>query len=143
MTTIQLNKWFVFWKNHIYQLINSGELRSFIYQGARTYTFISRKCLPRPCRKHMKGRPKMTREEKIVDLERMFRNCPEMLSPIKVSRWTPLGKNRVYALIKTGELKSFIYQGAYMIAKTDLIEYLADHSEDEAVHTYHIGKGGK
>ena len=43
----------------------------------------------------------MTRDEKIVDFERMFRNCPEMLSPIKVSRWTPLGKNRVYALIKT------------------------------------------
>ena len=51
----------------------------------------------------------MTREEKIIELERMFKNCPEMLSPIKVSRWTPLGKNRVYELIKSKELKSFIY----------------------------------
>ena len=52
----------------------------------------------------------MTREEKIIELERMFKNCPEMLSPIKVSRWTPLGKNRVYELIKSKELKSFIYR---------------------------------
>ena len=85
----------------------------------------------------------MTREEKIIELERMFKNCPEMLSPIKVSRWTPLGKNRVYELIKSKELKSFIYQGAYMISKVDLLEYLADHSEEQGVRHYRINNGGQ
>ena len=85
----------------------------------------------------------MTREEKILELERMFKNCPEMLSPINVSRWTPLGKNRVYELIKSKELKSFIYQGAYMISKVDLLEYLADHSEEQGVRHYRIKNGGQ
>lgn len=80
----------------------------------------------------------MTREEKIKELKRMFRGCPEMLSPLKVSRWTPMGKNRIYALIRSGEIKSFVYQGAYMIAKLDLIEYLADHSEDDGARNYRI-----
>ena len=85
----------------------------------------------------------MTREEKIIELERMFKNCPDMLSPIKVSRWTPFGKNRVYELIKSKELKSFIYQGAYMISKVDLLEYLADHSEEQGVCHYRIKNGGQ
>lgn len=85
----------------------------------------------------------MTREEKIIELERMLQKCPEMLSPKKVSRWTLFGKNKVYELIKTKELKSFVYQGAYMIAKIDLIEYLADHSEDPGTHHFHIKTGGK
>ena len=85
----------------------------------------------------------MTKEEKIKELKRMFKGCPEMLSPIKASRWTPIGKNRIYALIKSGELKAFSYQGAYMIAKLDLIEYLADHSEDEGVKNYRIKKEDK
>ena len=80
----------------------------------------------------------MNKEEKIIELERMFKNCPEMLSPIKVSRWTPFGKNRVYALIKSGEIKSFIYQGAYLIAKSDLIDYLAEHSDDKGNKNYQI-----
>lgn len=79
----------------------------------------------------------------LIELERMFKNCPEMLSPIKVSRWTPLGKNRVYELIKSKELKSFIYQGAYMISKVDLLEYLADHSEEQGVRHYRIKNGGQ
>ena len=85
----------------------------------------------------------MTREEKILELERMFKNCPEMLSLINVSRSTPLGKNRVYELIKSKELKSFIYQGAYMISKVDLLEYLADHSEEQGVRHYRIKNGGQ
>ena len=73
----------------------------------------------------------MTREEKIIELERMFKNCPEMLSPIKVSRWTPLGKNRVYELIKSGEIRSIIFQNSYIVAKADVIEYLVDHANDK------------
>ena len=80
----------------------------------------------------------MTKDDKIVILESMLKNCPEMLSPIKVSRCTPLGKNRVYALIKAGEIRSFIYQGAYMISKTDLIDYLVEHSDDKGAKYFSI-----
>ena len=40
-------------------------------------------------------------------------------------------------------LKSFIYQGAYMISKVDLLEYLADHSEEQGVRHYRIKNGGQ
>ena len=88
--------------------------------------------------KFRKEDKQMTKDEKVAILDSMLKNCPEMLSPIKVSRWTPLGKNRVYALIKAGEIRSFIYQGAYMISKSDLIDYLAEHSEDKGNKNYHI-----
>ncbi len=85
----------------------------------------------------------MTKEERIVELRRMLRNCPEMLTPNKVSKWTLIGKNKVYELIKTRELKSFVYRGGYMIAKDDLIEYLADSSEQPGSRNFHIKSGGQ
>ena len=84
----------------------------------------------------------MTREEKIEQLERMLKNLPEILSPMKVCKSVPIGKNKVYELIKSKELRAFIYQGSYIIAKVDLIEYLADHWDDESHKTYSIKKGG-
>ena len=73
----------------------------------------------------------MNKEEKRKELERMLRRCPEVLSPIKVSRWSPFGKNRVYEMIHTGELRSYVYQGGYIISKDDLIDYLIEHCDDE------------
>ena len=84
----------------------------------------------------------MTREEKIEQLERMLVNLPEIMSPLKVSKSVPIGKNRVYELIKTKELRAFIYQGTYIIAKIDLIEYLADHWDDDSHKAYFVKKGG-
>ncbi len=83
----------------------------------------------------------MTREEKINELERMLANVPEIISPLKASKCSPIGKNRIYELIKKKELRAFEYQGTYIIAKIDLIEYLADHSEDKSPKTYTIKKG--
>lgn len=51
----------------------------------------------------------MTREEKIEQLERMLVTLPEIMSPLKVSKSVPIGKNRVYELIKTKKLRAFIY----------------------------------
>ena len=82
----------------------------------------------------------MTKEEKIIQLTRMLREAPEIMTPIKVSRFSPLGKNYVYELIKTGELRSFIYQQSYIIAKCDLIEYLAEHSDDKPRRTISLSK---
>ncbi len=86
---------------------------------------------------------KMTKEEKISELERMLRKCPEMLTPKKVCHWSPLGRNRVYELIKSKELRSFIFQGSYIITKDDLIDYLAEHSEDDSPKHYAVRKGGE
>lgn len=73
----------------------------------------------------------MTRNEMIAELERMLRKVPDLMTPSKVSRCTPLGKNRVYELIKTGEIPSIVFQNSYIVAKIDVIEYLADHANDK------------
>ena len=73
----------------------------------------------------------MTRNEFIIELERMLKNVPDLMTPLKVSKCTPLGKNRVYELIKSGEIRSIIFQNSYIVAKADVIEYLADHANDK------------
>ena len=73
----------------------------------------------------------MTRNEFITELERMLKNAPDLMTPLKVSECTPLGKNRVYELIKSGEIRSIIFQNSYIVAKADVIEYLAEHAEDK------------
>lgn len=82
------------------------------------------------------------REQKIKEFEKMLRKAPEIMSPLKVSRCSPFGKSRVYEMIHTGELKAYIYQDTYLIAKVDLIEYLADHCEEANQRTYTIKKEG-
>ena len=81
----------------------------------------------------------MNKEEKRKELERMLRRSPEILSPIKVSRWSPFGKNRVYEMIHTGELRSFVYQGGYIISKDDLIDYLIEYCDDEPPRAFARG----
>ena len=61
----------------------------------------------------------------------MLKNAPDLMTPLKVSKCTPLGKNRVYELIKSGEIRSIIFQNSYIVAKADVIEYLAEHAEDK------------
>lgn len=80
----------------------------------------------------------MTYEDRVKELRRMLRQCPDILTPIKASKWSPLGKNKVYQLIKTGEIQSFIYQNSYIITKEDLIEYLARHATDEGKKYYKV-----
>lgn len=74
----------------------------------------------------------MTRDEFITELERMLKKAPNLMTPLKISKWTPLGKNRVYELIKSGEIPSIIFQNSYIVAKADVIEYLADHANDKS-----------
>lgn len=79
-----------------------------------------------------------TREQRIKDFEKMLRKAPDIMSPLRVSKCSPFGKNRVYEMIRTGELKAYIYQNTYIVAKIDLIEYLADHCEDGNFRNYNI-----
>ena len=87
----------------------------------------------------------MTRNEFIMELERMLKNAPDLMTPLKVSKCTPLGKNRVYELIKSGEIRSIIFQNSYIVAKADVIEYLAEHAEDKNRRYFALtgNKGGK
>ena len=55
----------------------------------------------------------MTREEKKRELTRMLKKAPEILSPRKAAQWSPLSRNAVYDLIRTGELRSFRYYTRY------------------------------
>ena len=78
----------------------------------------------------------MTRNEMIAELERMLRKVPDLMTPSKVSQCTPIGKNRVYEPIKSGEIRSIIFQNSYIVAKADVIEYLADHANDKSRRHY-------
>ena len=86
---------------------------------------------------------KTTREERIKEFETMLRKAPEIMSPLKVAKFSPFGKNRVYEMIKTKELKAYKYQNTYIIAKVDLVEYLADHCEDGSLRHFTIKDGAK
>lgn len=86
---------------------------------------------------------KTTREERIKEFETMLRKAPEIMSPLKVAKFSPFGKNRVYEMIKTKELKAYKYQNTYIIAKVDLVEYLADHCEDGSLRHFTIKDGDK
>ena len=68
----------------------------------------------------------MKREEKIIELERMLTKVPDIMSPLRASKCSPFGKNQVYELIRNKELRAFVYQGSYIIAKMDLIETIVD-----------------
>lgn len=83
-----------------------------------------------------------TRQEKIKEFEKMLRKAPDIMSPSKAAKCSPFGKNRIYEMIHTGELKAYIYQNTYIVAKIDLIEFLADHCEDANKRTYTIKKDG-
>ena len=72
----------------------------------------------------------MAQNELKKELQRMMQKCPQCLTPRKIYRYTPLSENRIYELIRTGELPSFIYQGTYVVNKDDVIEYLLNHSDD-------------
>ena len=55
--------------------------------------------------KKQKDDTTMTRQEKIAQFEKMLRRAPEIMSPLKVAKFSLFGKNKVYELIKTKQLK--------------------------------------
>lgn len=81
----------------------------------------------------------MTYEEKIAGLESLLRGAPEVLSPLQAARRTHQSKNTVYDLLKTERLKSYVYHGKFLIAKADLIEYMADTTDAMSGKRFRIG----
>ena len=84
----------------------------------------------------------MNKEEQRKEIERMLRGCPDILTPAKVVNWSPFGKNTVYELLQSGELRSFTYCGKYIVAKADLIDYLVEHCDDDTGRTFRIKSSG-
>lgn len=72
----------------------------------------------------------MESNERIMALERLLRKCPDMLSPCSAAKWIRMSKNTIYQLIKENKLIAYKYRGSYIISKADLIEYLADTTDD-------------
>ena len=51
----------------------------------------------------------MNQEKQRKALEKILKKCPDVLTPMKASHWAPIGKNAIYAAIKSGEIE-FRYQ---------------------------------
>ena len=73
----------------------------------------------------------MDQEQQKVKLQKMLKKCPEVLTPMKAVKWAPIGKNTLYAAIRSGEIESFVYKGGYIITKDALIDYLVKTAEQK------------
>ena len=73
----------------------------------------------------------MTEEQQKIKLQKMLKKCPEVLTPMKAVKWAPIGKNTLYAAIKSGEIESFTYKGGYIITKDALIDYLVKTADQK------------
>ena len=73
----------------------------------------------------------MDQEKQKVILQKILKKCPEVLTPMKAVKWAPIGKNTLYAAIRSGEIESFVYKGGYIITKDSLIDYLVKTAEQK------------
>ena len=71
----------------------------------------------------------MNQEKQRKALEKILKKCPDVLTPMKASHWAPIGKNAIYAAIKSGEIESFIYRGGYIFTKDRNSRTYFIHSE--------------
>ena len=66
----------------------------------------------------------MNQEKQREAYEKMLKKCPDILTPMKATRWSPVGKNTIYAALKNGEIESYTYKGGYIFTKDAFIDYL-------------------
>ena len=81
----------------------------------------------------------MTREEKHAARRSLFRELPEIMTPMQITRAIHQSKNLVYEKLKEKELPGCIVHGRYLIAKADLIEYVIEHGDDERPGRFRTG----
>ena len=72
----------------------------------------------------------MTRDEKLQALRTLFRELPDILTPIQVARAIHQSKNLVYEKLKEKILPGYVVHGRHLIAKADLIEYIIEHGDE-------------
>ena len=76
-------------------------------------------------------RIKMNQEKQRETYEKMLKKCPDILTPMKATRWSPVGKNTIYAALKNGEIESYTYKGGYIFTKDAFIDYLVKTANDK------------
>lgn len=79
----------------------------------------------------------MTTDERYIAVGRLLRDCPDILAPIKAARCLHCSKNDVYANINDGSLPAYLYRSSYLIAKSDLIDYIVAHTDDPPKKNIH------
>ena len=75
-------------------------------------------------------RMKMNQEKQREAYEKMLKKCPDILTPMKANRWSPVGKNTIYTALKNGEIESYTYKGGYIFTKDAFIDYLVRTTKD-------------
>ena len=81
----------------------------------------------------------MTRDKKQAALMLLFRELPEILTPIQIARALHQSKNLIYEKLKEKDLPGYIVRGRYLIAKADLIEYIIEHGDEERPGRFRTG----
>lgn len=168
MTVGKIKKWTCLGVNHIYKLIQTGELTAFIYQDK--YTVFKSDLVdllaerwfsphknyrvkgyeniipdnspisiePRKHTKPLQFELRIENDSESTELEKRYESCPNLMSPRQISNWTVIGINNVYNIIKSGELPSFRYQERYLVSKNDLLKYLHTHRNDESRKSFRL-----
>ena len=49
----------------------------------------------------------MNINEKRKAFEKLLAGAPEVMSPLQVSKWTPYGRNTIYAMLRSGEFRLY------------------------------------
>ena len=70
------------------------------------------------------------KQPELVLLLNMSKKCPDILTPMKATRWSPVGKNTIYTALKNGEIESYTYKGGYIFTKDAFIDYLVKTAND-------------
>ena len=73
----------------------------------------------------------MNQEKQREAYEKLLKKCPDILTPMKATRWSPVGKNTIYAALKNSEIESYTYKGGYIFTKDALIDYLVRTTNDK------------
>ena len=81
----------------------------------------------------------MTRDEKKAALRSLFRELPEIMTPIQIARALHQSKNLIYEKLKEKDLPGYIVRGRYLIAKADLIKYIIEHGDESRPGRFRTG----
>ena len=73
----------------------------------------------------------MNQEKQREAYQKMLKKCPDILTPMKANRWSPVGKNTIYSALKNGEIESYTYKGGYIFTKDAFIDYLVKTANDK------------
>ena len=56
----------------------------------------------------------MNQEKQRESYQKMLKKCPDILTPTKAVKWSPIGKNTIYDALKNGEIESYSLPTVYL-----------------------------